>query len=77
MVAGLKEGGLYRFRVKAVNAAGVGDPGFVSELIETKDRTSKNLVHLRAECVDVSSVIYDDMYLFFLTQIILFFSSSS
>lgn len=41
VVDGLKEGGLYRFRVRAVNAAGVGDPGLVSELIEIKDRTSK------------------------------------
>lgn len=44
MVAGLKEGGLYRFRVRAVNAAGVGEPGLVSELIEVKDRTSKSLI---------------------------------
>ncbi|CAG5962790.1 unnamed protein product, partial [Menidia menidia] len=36
-----QEGGLYRFRVRAVNAAGVGDPGLVSELIELTDRTSK------------------------------------
>lgn len=50
MVAGLKEGGLYRFRVRAVNAAGVGDPGLVSELIEVKDRTSKTLVHPTFEC---------------------------
>lgn len=42
VVAGLKEGGLYRFRVRAVNAAGVGDPGLVSELIEVKDRTSES-----------------------------------
>lgn len=41
VVAGLKEGGLYQFRVRAVNAAGVGDPGLVLELIELKDRTSK------------------------------------
>lgn len=41
-MAELKEGGLYRFRVRAVNAAGVGEPGVVSELIEVKDRTSKN-----------------------------------
>ena len=41
MVSGLKELGLYRFRVRAVNAAGVGDPGDVSEVIEVKDRTSK------------------------------------
>lgn len=41
VVAGLTEGGLYRFRVRAVNAAGVGEPGLVSELIELKDRTSE------------------------------------
>lgn len=41
VVTGLKEGGLYQFRVRAVNAAGVGDPGLVLELIELKDRTSK------------------------------------
>lgn len=41
VVDGLKEGGLYSFRVRAVNAAGVGDPGLVSELIEVKDRTSE------------------------------------
>lgn len=46
VVAGLKEGGLYRFRVRAVNVAGAGDPGLVSELIEVKDRTSKTLIHL-------------------------------
>lgn len=44
VVAGLKEGGLYRFRVRAVNAAGEGDNGLVSELIEVKDRTSKTLI---------------------------------
>lgn len=41
VVDGLKDGGLYRFRVRAVNAAGVGDPGLVTELIEVKDRTSR------------------------------------
>lgn len=45
VVPGLKEGGLYRFRVRAVNVAGVGDPGLVAELIEVKDRTSKTLIH--------------------------------
>lgn len=45
VVPGLKEGGLYRFRVRAVNAAGVGEPGLVLELIEVKDRTSKTLTH--------------------------------
>ena len=42
VVPDLKEGSQYRFRVRAVNAAGVGEPGYVSELIELKDRTSKN-----------------------------------
>lgn len=46
VVANLNEGGLYRFRVTAVNAAGAGEPGLVSELIEVKDRTSKILIHL-------------------------------
>lgn len=41
MVVGLKEGGLYRFRVRAVNVAGVGEPGLVTEMIELSDRTSK------------------------------------
>lgn len=41
VVADLKEGALYRFRVRAVNAAGIGEPGLVSELIEARDRTSK------------------------------------
>ncbi|KAJ8416941.1 hypothetical protein AAFF_G00328190 [Aldrovandia affinis] len=39
VVSGLKELGLYRFRVRAVNSAGVGEPGDVSEVIEVKDRT--------------------------------------
>ncbi|KAF3843788.1 hypothetical protein F7725_002637 [Dissostichus mawsoni] len=41
VVAGLTEGGLYRFRVSAVNPAGQGEPGLVTELIELRDRTSK------------------------------------
>lgn len=41
VVPGLKEGSLYRFRVRAVNAAGVGDPGEVSDAIEVKDRTGE------------------------------------
>lgn len=45
MVAGLKEGGLYRFRVRALNAAGVGEPGFVADLTEVKDRTSECAQH--------------------------------
>lgn len=54
MVAGLKEGGLYRFRVRAVNAAGEGDPGLVSELIEVKDRTSECLT-----CGEMSAGVTD------------------
>lgn len=38
VVAGLKEGGFYKFRVRAVNAAGIGEPGEVTEVIEIKDR---------------------------------------
>lgn len=38
VVAGLKEGGFYRFRVRAINAAGIGEPGEVTEVIEIKDR---------------------------------------
>lgn len=52
VVDGLKEGGLYRFRVRAVNAAGLGDPGLVSEMIEIKDRTSK--------CSTCSEMLADD-----------------
>lgn len=37
-MAGLKEGGFYRFRVRAINAAGIGEPGEVTEVIEIKDR---------------------------------------
>lgn len=39
MVSGLKEGSFYKFRVRAVNAAGVGEPGEVTDIIEAKDRT--------------------------------------
>lgn len=38
VIAGLKEGGFYRFRVRAINAAGIGEPGDVTEVIEIKDR---------------------------------------
>lgn len=37
-MAELKEGGFYRFRVRAINAAGIGEPGEVTEVIEIKDR---------------------------------------
>lgn len=43
MVDGLKELGHYRFRVRAINAAGVSQPGEVPEVIELKDRISKLL----------------------------------
>lgn len=38
VVAGLKEGCFYKFRVRAVNAAGIGEPGEVTDIIEMKDR---------------------------------------
>lgn len=37
-MAGLKEGCFYKFRVRAVNAAGIGEPGEVTDIIEMKDR---------------------------------------
>lgn len=38
VVTGLKEGCFYKFRVRAVNAAGIGEPGEVTDIIEMKDR---------------------------------------
>lgn len=38
MVTGLKEGAFYKFRVRAVNIAGIGEPGEVTDAIEMKDR---------------------------------------
>lgn len=38
VVTGLKEGAFYKFRVRAVNIAGVGEPGEVTDIIEMKDR---------------------------------------
>eukprot|EP00061_Rhincodon_typus_P019022 g48455.t1 len=52
VVPGLKEGGLYRFRVRAVNAAGVGEPGEVSDAIEVKDRTVVPDINLDASVRD-------------------------
>lgn len=37
-IVSLKEGLLYRFRVKAVNAAGESDPANVPEPVRTEDR---------------------------------------
>lgn len=37
-MAGLKGGSFYKFRVRAVNAAGIGEPGEVTDIIEIKDR---------------------------------------
>uniref|UniRef100_A0A4W5MQY1 Ig-like domain-containing protein n=1 Tax=Hucho hucho TaxID=62062 RepID=A0A4W5MQY1_9TELE len=48
VVSGLKELGRYKFRVRAVNAAGVGEPGHVAEVIECKDRTIAPEVDLDA-----------------------------
>lgn len=38
VVTGLKEGAFYKFRVRAVNIAGIGEPGEVTDIIEMKDR---------------------------------------
>lgn len=38
VVTGLKEGAFYKFRVRAVNIAGIGEPGEVTDVIEMKDR---------------------------------------
>lgn len=38
VVTGLKEGAFYKFRVRAVNIAGIGEPGEVTDAIEMKDR---------------------------------------
>ena len=40
VVTGLKEKGLYKFRVVAFNTAGLGEPGEIPEALEVKDRTS-------------------------------------
>lgn len=37
-MTGLKEGAFYKFRVRAVNIAGIGEPGEVTDVIEMKDR---------------------------------------
>lgn len=37
-MTGLKEGAFYKFRVRAVNIAGIGEPGEVTDIIEMKDR---------------------------------------
>lgn len=38
VVTDLKEGAFYKFRVRAVNSAGIGEPGEVTDIIEMKDR---------------------------------------
>lgn len=43
-MTGLKEGAFYRFRVRAVNIAGIGEPGEVTDAIEMKDRIG-NYIH--------------------------------
>lgn len=42
MVTGLKENALFKFRVLAINAAGLSEPGEVADAIEMKDRISKS-----------------------------------
>lgn len=43
VIAGLKTGGKYKFRVTAFNAAGKGEPGEVPEVLEVNDRTSESV----------------------------------
>lgn len=42
VIAGLKTGGKYRFRVIAFNAAGNGEAGEVPEVLEVNDRTGES-----------------------------------
>lgn len=42
VIAGLKTGGKYRFRVVAFNAAGNGEAGEVPEVLEVNDRTGES-----------------------------------
>lgn len=42
MITGLKENALFKFRVIALNAAGLGEPGEVTDALEMKDRISKS-----------------------------------
>lgn len=42
-MTGLKEGAFYKFRVRAVNIAGIGEPGEVTDVIEMKDRIGNYL----------------------------------
>lgn len=44
-MTGLKEGALYRFRVRAVNLAGIGEPGEVTDAIEMKDRIGNSYLY--------------------------------
>ncbi|KAK5889759.1 hypothetical protein CesoFtcFv8_013347 [Champsocephalus esox] len=48
VIAGLKTGGKYKFRVTAFNAAGNGEPGEVPEVLEVNDRTIAPEVDLDA-----------------------------
>jgi len=43
VIAGLKTGGKYKFRVTAFNAAGNGEPGEVPEVLEVNDRNSESV----------------------------------
>lgn len=42
VITGLKENALFKFRVIALNAAGLGEPGEVTDALEMKDRISKS-----------------------------------
>lgn len=42
VVTGLKENALFKFRVLALNAAGLSEPGEVADALEMKDRISKS-----------------------------------
>lgn len=42
MVTGLKENAFYKFRVLALNAAGLSEPGEVADALEMKDRIGKS-----------------------------------
>lgn len=42
MITGLKPNAFYKFRVLAINAAGLSEPGEIADALEMKDRISKS-----------------------------------